>query len=71
MVQPLPKRPRGGTPFGGTDRRPNPLFLDGFLLHFTPEVTFTVGLVDSSVSSPECGGTGEIVETDLRGFDQV
>ena len=46
-------------------------FHDGFLLHFTPEVTFTVGLVSPLEDLPECGGTGEIVETDIRGFDQV
>jgi hypothetical protein len=46
-------------------------FHDGFLVHITPEVTFTVGLVDPLEALPECGGTGEIVETDLRGFDQV
>jgi hypothetical protein len=46
-------------------------FHDGFLTHFTPEVTFTVGLVDPLEALPECGGTGEIVESDLRGFDQI
>jgi hypothetical protein len=44
---------------------------DGFLVHITPEVTFTVGLVDPLSALPECGGTGEIVETDIRGFDQI
>jgi hypothetical protein len=46
-------------------------FHDGFLVHVTPEVTFTVGLVDPLEALPECGGTGEIVETDIRGFDQI
>ena len=46
-------------------------FSDGFLVHFTPEVTFTVGLVDPLEALPECGGTGEIVQTDMRGFDQI
>lgn len=46
-------------------------FFDGFLVHITPEVTFTVGLVDPLSALPECGGTGEIVETDTRGFDQI
>jgi hypothetical protein len=44
---------------------------DGFLVHVTPEVTFTVGLVDPLEALPECGGTGEIVESDIRGFDQI
>jgi hypothetical protein len=44
---------------------------DGFLVHVTPEVTFTVGLVDPLSALPECGGTGEIVESDMRGFDQI
>jgi hypothetical protein len=46
-------------------------FDDGFLLHFTPEVTFTVGLVSPLADLPECGGTGENFESDMRGFDQV
>jgi hypothetical protein len=46
-------------------------FTDGFLVHITPEVTFTVGLVDPLTALPECGGTGEIVESDMRGFDQI
>jgi hypothetical protein len=44
---------------------------DGFLVHITPEVTFTVGLVGPVSALPECGGTGEIVESDIRGFDQI
>jgi hypothetical protein len=46
-------------------------FSEGFLVHFTPELTFTVGLVDPLEALPECGGTGELVETDIRGFDQI
>jgi len=46
-------------------------FQDGFLLHITPEVTFTVGLASPLEDLPECGGTGENFESDIRGFDQV
>jgi hypothetical protein len=45
-------------------------FEDGFLVHITPEVTFTVGLVSPLEDLPECGGTG-LIESDIRGFDQV
>jgi hypothetical protein len=46
-------------------------FSDGFLVHITPEVTFTVGLVSPLGDLPECGGTGENIEGDIRGFDQI
>ena len=45
-------------------------FSDGALVHITPEVTFTVGLVTPLEDLPECGGTGEF-ESDMRGFDQI
>jgi hypothetical protein len=45
-------------------------FDEGFLVHFTPEVTFTVGIVSPLENLPECGGTGD-VEFDMRGFDQI
>ncbi len=43
---------------------------DGTLVHFTPEVTFTVGLVTPIEDLAECGGTVEVFESDVRGFDQ-
>jgi hypothetical protein len=44
---------------------------DGFLVHITPEVTFTVGLVSPIEDLPECDGTFDLVETDSRGFNQL
>ena len=46
-------------------------FDDGALVHITPEVTFTVGLVTPLEDLVECGGTEEFFESDVRGFDQV
>jgi len=46
-------------------------FDDGFLVHITPEVTFTVGLVSPLADLSECGGTDGNYENDIRGFDQV
>ncbi len=45
-------------------------FSDGFLVHITPEVTFTVGVVSPLAELPECGGSGDL-EFDMKGFDQV
>jgi hypothetical protein len=44
---------------------------DVWLLHVTPEVTFTVGLVSPIADFPDCGGTGENFESDLTGFSQL
>jgi hypothetical protein len=70
---PAESAPVAGQPLAGqiVDRFRH--FEDGALLHFTPEVTFTVGLVDplDLLNLPECGGTGGILESDLRGFDQI
>jgi hypothetical protein len=45
--------------------------LDAFLLHVTPEVTFTVGLVSPLEDLPDCGGTGENFVSDIKGLSQL
>jgi hypothetical protein len=68
---PAESAPVAGQPLAAQIVDRTRFFHDGFLVHITPEVTFTVGLVDPLEALPECGGTGEIVESDIRGFDQV
>jgi hypothetical protein len=45
--------------------------LDAWLLHVTPEVTFTVGLVSPIADFPDCGGTGENFVSDIKGLSQL
>ena len=44
---------------------------EAWLLHVTPELTFTVGLVSPIADFPDCGGTGENFVSDLQGFSQL